>query len=225
MTRSTVSRLIAQSFPAQRSHTRLVAGAMTATVAALLLVTSQAWAAGHGSGAGHHDAAGRDQTGQMRHHGMYKGGDASKTGDAGKASKAGGHHGMMGMGMGMGMGMPGPYLERMLEQVQATPEQRNAIRAAMTRHRDQQRPLYQQGRTLHQEALALWAQPVLDDKAADRLRMRMNAHHQQMSAANMGLMLEVGRILTPEQRVQVAQQLRERHGKQRGHHGAGAGAR
>lgn len=217
MTRSTFSRLIAQSSPAQRTHARLVAGAMTATVAAVLLVTGQAWAAGHGGAAATHTPAAqppsaaaaasapqsergrRDQTGQMRHHGMTKGGDASM---------GAGHHRMM------GMGIPGKYLERMLEQVQATPEQRNAIRAAMTRHRDQQRPIYQQGHALHQEALALWAQPAIDERAAERLRMRMNAHHQQMSAANMGLMLEVGRILTPEQRAQMAQQLRERHGKQ-----------
>lgn len=198
---------------AHRARTRWVAGAMTATVAAVLLVTTQAWAADHGAHAGHGtpaaaaqppaaaaqgERAPREQTGQMRHHGMNKGGDGRM-----------GHQGMM----GMGMGMPGAYVERMLEEVQATPEQRTAIQAAMERHRTQHRSLHEQGRALHQEALNLWAQPTLDEKAADRLRMRMNAHHQQMSAANMAVMLEVGRVLTPEQRAKMAQQWRERHGK------------
>lgn len=197
---------------------RWAAGAMTATVAAVLMVTTQAWAADHGGHAGHGPAAStagqppaaapgaqgerapREQTGQMRHHGMPKAGGERM-----------GHHGMM--------GMPAPYVERMLEHAQATPEQKAAIRTVLERHRAQHRSLHEQGRALHQEALGLWAQPTLDEKAADRLRIRMNAHHQQMSAANMAMMLEVGRILTPEQRAQMAEQLRERHGKMSRAHG------
>lgn len=203
---------------AHRTRVRWVAGAMSATVAAMLLVTTQAWAADHGGHAGQAAPAAnvappvaapvaqgeqrppREQTGQMRHHGMAKDGQGGK-----------GHGGMM--------GMPGQYVERMLDKVQATPEQRSAIRTVMERHRSQHRGLHEQGRALHQEALNLWAQPTLDEKAADRLRMRMNAHHQQMSAANMAMMLEVGRILTPEQRAQMAQQLRERHNKMPRHPG------
>ncbi|MFN3617267.1 MAG: Spy/CpxP family protein refolding chaperone [Aquabacterium sp.] len=105
------------------------------------------------------------------------------------------------------------YTERFLKRIQATDAQAQAIRAVAKKARDQRAPLMHEGRALHQEARRLWAQPQLDEKALDQLRIRMNAHHQRMTDANHGFMLEVARILTPAQRAQLAESMHERRAK------------
>jgi Spy/CpxP family protein refolding chaperone len=112
---------------------------------------------------------------------------------------------------------PGPkaerYTERFLQRIQATDAQTQSIRVVAKKAREQRAPLMQEGRALHQEALKLWAEPQLNERALDQLRMRMNAHHQRMTDANHRFMLEVARILTPAQRAQLAESMRERRGK------------
>lgn len=115
--------------------------------------------------------------------------------------------------------MAGPHAERhterLLKRIKATDEQRQAIHQAMRTAREQQRPLMAEGRTLHQDAMALWAQPDITPEAVDQLRMRMNAHHQRMTEANSALFLAVARVLTPEQRVQIAKSFQERRDERR----------
>ena len=179
--------------------------------AAVVLLSSQAWAQGPAPAA----TAPAPAATALE--------PAASAAGAPQARPAGKHHGDRAYSTpGMHAGLlpflhPGPqaerHTERILQRIQATDAQTQAIRAVVKKAREQRAPLMQEGRALHQEALQLWAQPQLDEKALDQLRMRMNAHHQRMTDANHGFMLEVARILTPAQRAQLAEAMHERRGK------------
>jgi Spy/CpxP family protein refolding chaperone len=73
---------------------------------------------------------------------------------------------------------------------------------------------------LKDQARAIFTAPTVDANAAEQVRQQMLAQHDQASRRMMNAMLEVSQVLTPEQRVQMAQLMQERmqkHGQQRGH--------
>jgi periplasmic protein CpxP/Spy len=119
----------------------------------------------------------------------------------------GGHHGRHG---GHGMMFMGRGLDRMLDTVNATPEQRSQIqqisRAAMTDLRAQR----EASRGLRERSLQLFSQPNVDAGAAEQLRQQMMAQHDQASRRMMQAMLDVSRVLTPEQRAQLAERMKQR---------------
>ena len=125
----------------------------------------------------------------------------------------GGGHDMMdhrGGGMGM-MGMMGPHMiDRMLDAVKASPEQRAQIKkitqsaqADMQVQRDASRNLREQGQ-------ALFTQPTVDARAAEALRQQMLVQHDQASKRTLQTMLDVSRVLTPEQRKTLAERMAQR---------------
>ena len=175
-------------------------GGLTATAAAMLMLTSQAWAqptpAATAASAPATAAApgtfGPRDRGDMPRHGKRM-------------------HAMPGM---LPFMMAGPHAdrhaERLLKRIKATDEQRASIKKLMTQAREQQKPLFDEGRALHDDALKLWGSPEVDAAAVEQLRMRMNAHHQRMTEANSKLFLEVARILTPQQRQEIVKSFQDR---------------
>lgn len=121
-----------------------------------------------------------------------------------------GMHGMHG-DHGGGMPFSGRHLQRLLDEAQATDAQRTQIRQIADKAQADVKALHEQGRTLHEQGLALWAQPKLDAAAAEKLRQQMLAQHDQISKRMLQAMLDVGNVLTPEQRAKVAQQLQKHH--------------
>lgn len=131
-----------------------------------------------------------------------------------------GSHGMgMGAGMGMGGGMGGgmgmagshPYqMERMLDAVQATPEQRAAVNKILQAARADGQAQREAGRKLHEQTRALFAQPTVDARAAEALRQQMLAQHDQASKRMMQVKLDVSAVLTPEQRKALADRMGQR---------------
>lgn len=122
-------------------------------------------------------------------------------------ARDGGHHGRHG---GPAMMFMGRGLERMLDAVNATPEQRSQIeqisRAAMTDLRAQR----EASRGLRERSLQLFTQPNVDANAAEQLRQQMMAQHDQASRRMMQAMLDVSRVLSPEQRVKLAERIQQR---------------
>ena len=119
-------------------------------------------------------------------------------------------------GPGMGMGMMGHgrdngrHMDRMLDSVNATPEQRAQIKQILqTAHADgaAQR---EAGRKLHQQSQALFAQPNVDARAVETMRQQMLAQHDQASKRMTQVMLDVSRVLTPEQRKTLADRMAQR---------------
>ena len=119
----------------------------------------------------------------------------------------GGHGG----GPGMGMMMGGRGLERMLDGVNASAEQRTQIKAIAERTRTDMQAQREAGKATRQQMLTLFAQPTVDANAAEALRAQMLQQHDQSSRRMMQAMLEVSRVLTPEQRKQIAERAGQRH--------------
>jgi Spy/CpxP family protein refolding chaperone len=141
----------------------------------------------------------------------------------------GGMHGMQGMhgghGMGMGMGQP-RQVERMLDAVNASAEQRAQVKQIVQAAQADMGAQHEASRALHQQSQALFAQPTVDARAAEALRQQMLAQHDQASKRMLQTMLDVSRVLTPEQRKTLADRMAqrrtmmERHRAERGALGA-----
>jgi Spy/CpxP family protein refolding chaperone len=126
---------------------------------------------------------------------------------AAQAAPGGHRHGEAGMMMGRGM-------ERMLDAVKASEEQRaqirqitGAARADMQAERDASQALREQ---MHQ----LFIQPTVDANVAEALRRQMLAQHDRRSQRMMQAMIEISRVLSPEQRQQIGE-LMKQHGGHR----------
>ncbi len=122
-----------------------------------------------------------------------------------------GGHGFQGSGgMGMGMMGGGRHIERLLDAVNATPEQRTQIQQILQAARTDMSAQREAGRKLHEQGAALFAQPTVDARAAETLRQQMLAQHDQAGKRGLQVMLDVSRVLTPEQRKAVAERMAQR---------------
>ncbi len=179
-------------------------GGWTAGLAALALAAAAAcapaWAQpASGPGAGMGPGPGGQRG--MGHHGM-------------------GHHG--GPRGGEGMMGPGMMLSpRMLDAVKATPEQRAQIQQIMGAAKRDLATQRDARRALRDEAQRVFTQPNVDATAAEALRQKMLAQHDQASRRHLQAMVEASRVLTPDQRKQMADlarrrgEMMERHRRER----------
>jgi Spy/CpxP family protein refolding chaperone len=124
---------------------------------------------------------------------------------------------MMGYGAFGGPGGPGGrdgmfqgMLPRMLDRVNATPEQRAQIQKILQASADDLRAQHEAGRALRDQALALFAQPTVDPAAVEAMRQKQLAQHDAASKRMMTAMLDISRVLTPEQRKQMVEQMAQR---------------
>ncbi|MCC7152356.1 MAG: Spy/CpxP family protein refolding chaperone [Rubrivivax sp.] len=132
----------------------------------------------------------------------------------GVAEAAGGPMGAMMPGM-----MGGRHAERMLEAAGVSAEQRAQIRQLVDAARKEAQATRDDGRKLHEQMRQLFTQPTVDANAAEALRQQQMARHEAASKRRMQLMLDVSRVLTPEQRTKLAELAGKRGGMLR--HGAG----
>ncbi len=127
------------------------------------------------------------------------------------------HGGMMG-GPGMHGGMqPGQHIERMLNEVQATPEQRTQMRQIAQAAAADMKSQVEAGRALHQQMQQLLSQPTLDAAAIEAQRQRLSAHHDEVSKRMTQALLDGARVLTPEQRKLLADRMAQRRGMMERH--------
>ena len=124
----------------------------------------------------------------------------------------GGHGGggMHGGGPGMGMMMGGRGLERMLDGVNASAEQRTQIKAIAERTMADMKAQRETGKGTREQMMKLFAQPTVDANAVEALRAQKMQQHDQSSRRMTQAMLEVSRVLTPEQRKQLADRAAQR---------------
>lgn len=138
----------------------------------------------------------------------------------------GGHGwGMEGHGWG-GMGGPGMHasmghgfaergLERMLDGLDATPEQAEKIRAIVDAARDDLEPAIDGMRGTREKVAEMLAAPTIDRAAAETLRAERVAAMDQASRRLTTAILDAAEVLTPEQRAELVEHLKERgrHGR------------
>jgi Spy/CpxP family protein refolding chaperone len=127
-------------------------------------------------------------------------------GDGGGEGRHHMHRGPMGMHGPMG----GRMLERALDSVNATAEQRTRIRDIMKAAAGDVRQQREASRGLREQAMALFAQPTVDARAVEALRQQMVQQHDQSSRRWTQAMLDASAVLTPQQRQQLAERMQQR---------------
>ena len=116
-------------------------------------------------------------------------------------------HGRGGPGMGM---FDARHAERLLDAVDATPDQRAQVKQILQAAEADITAPRESGRKLHAQGQALFAQPTVDARAAETLRQQQMAQHDQTSKRTLQLMLDVSRVLTPEQRKTLSERMAQR---------------
>jgi protein CpxP len=104
----------------------------------------------------------------------------------------------------------GRTVDHMLDGLGATDAQRTQIKqiamAAATDLKAQRTAT----RALHQRAMQVFTAPTVDASAAESIRQQMLAQHDQASKRVLQAMLDVARVLTPEQRAKIGDRMKER---------------
>jgi Spy/CpxP family protein refolding chaperone len=102
--------------------------------------------------------------------------------------------------------------------VNATAEQRAQVKQILQAAQADMQAQREAGRKLREQGQALFAQPTVDARAAEALRLQMLAQHDQASKRKMQVMLDVSRVLTPEQRKTLADRMAKRRAMMERHH-------
>ena len=119
----------------------------------------------------------------------------------------------------MGAGpLLGGLLPRMLERVHATAEQRAQIQQIIDGDAAERQAQREAGREMREQAMALFAQPTVDANAVEALRQKQIALADAASKRMTASMLEISRVLTPEQRAQIASYMQQRGEMMRRHY-------
>jgi periplasmic protein CpxP/Spy len=118
-------------------------------------------------------------------------------------------HGGPGMGGHMRHG-GGHHMERMLDAVNATPEQRAQIKQIMQSAHTDMQAQRDGGRALREQQMALLAAPTIDARAVETLRQQMLARHDAGSKRMSQAMIDAANVLTPPQRKQLADMMAKR---------------
>lgn len=119
-----------------------------------------------------------------------------------------GGHGMMMFG-----GSPervGRAVDHMLDGLNASAAQRSQIKQIAIAAATDLKAQREAGRELHEKGMQIFAAPSVDAGAAEALRQQMLAQHDQASKRMLQAMLDVAKVLTPEQRAKLGEQMKER---------------
>ncbi|HVK30936.1 MAG TPA: Spy/CpxP family protein refolding chaperone [Burkholderiaceae bacterium] len=126
-------------------------------------------------------------------------------------AQPGGHGGHRGMhGDGPGMMFSGRGLDRMLDSVNATTEQRAQVKQIAERTMADMKTQREAGRANREQLMKLFTAPVVDANAVEAARQQQMQQHDQASRRFTQAMVEVSRVLTPEQRKQLAERAAKR---------------
>lgn len=123
-----------------------------------------------------------------------------------------GMHRGMGDGMMMG-GSPehmGRMIDHMLDGLGATDAQRGQIKQIAQAAATDLKAQREAGRGLRERGMQIFTAPNVDAGAAESLRQQMLAQHDQASKRMTQAMLDISRVLTPEQRAKLGERMKER---------------
>lgn len=177
--------------PAGRSRAlRRAAAALALTAAGAISVTAMAENRRPDAPAGASDAQGQGD--RREHHGHHR--------------PPPGGPGFLPIAFGL---PPGPHLDRMLAKIDATDAQKKQIHEIARAAGDDLRKQHESGRALRDEGLKLFTQPQVDESAVEAWRQRTLAQHDMASRRMLQATLDVSRVLTPAQRVKLAELVKE----------------
>jgi periplasmic protein CpxP/Spy len=105
----------------------------------------------------------------------------------------------------------GGHMEHMLDLVNATDAQRSQIDAIFKAARTDLAGQREAGQKLHQQMMTLYAATNIDAAAIEAVRAQLSAQHEVASKRMSQAMIDAARVLTPEQRVKIAEAMKKRH--------------
>lgn len=100
-------------------------------------------------------------------------------------------------------------VDRMLDGVQATDAQRAQVKQIALAAAQDLKAQRSAGRGLLERHMQLFAAPVVDANAAEQVRQQMLSQHDQSSLRMLQAMLEISRVLSPEQRATLAKRMKD----------------
>lgn len=127
------------------------------------------------------------------------------------------HHAGMG-GPGMFMGRPeqvNRMVDRMLDGVGASDAQRTQIKQIVQAAATDLKTQRESAKGLHEKGIQLLAAPTIDTAAVESLRQQTEAQHDQASRRITQGLIDVAKVLTPEQRAKLAQRMKMREDQMR----------
>ena len=134
------------------------------------------------------------------------------------SAHAQGHHGA-GMHGGAAMmfhGSPehvGRAVDHMLDGLNATDAQRSQIKQIATAAAADLKAQHEANRGLRERSMQVFTAPNVDANAAEALRQQMLAQHDQAGKRVLTAMLDISRVLTPEQRAKLGERIRQRQAR------------
>ena len=102
------------------------------------------------------------------------------------------------------------HLDGMLDGLNATPAQRARVRQIAMAAEADLRAQQDAGRALRDRAMRIFTAPTVDAGAAESLRQEMSAQQDQASRRVLDSMLEISKVLTPEQRAKIGARMQDK---------------
>ena len=122
-------------------------------------------------------------------------------------------HGPGGHGMMMFGGPPehmGRRIDHMLDGLGASDAQRSQIKQIAAAAATDLRAQREAGRALHERGLQIFAAPNVDAAAAESVRAQIQAQRDQASRRTLQAVLDISKVLTPEQRAKLGERMKQR---------------
>ena len=136
-----------------------------------------------------------------------------------QAQGMGGHEGRPGM---MLFGGSPEHVARgvdhLLDGVGASDAQRAQIKQIAQAAAVDLKAQREAGRGLHEKSMQLFAAPNVDAAAAESVRQQMSAQHDLASKRMLTAMLDVSKVLTPEQRAKLGERMKNREAERHDRH-------
>jgi periplasmic protein CpxP/Spy len=112
---------------------------------------------------------------------------------------------------------------RLIQEINGTPEQKDRlVKLAQTAMQDM-KPLREQMRAARQKGMALLSATAIDRAALERLRQEQMSAAEALSRRMVQHMADAADVLTPAQRTQVAERMKQRAERGHGRWGHGGG--
>jgi protein CpxP len=112
------------------------------------------------------------------------------------------HHGLF-------MGSP-ERIDRLLDGLNASDAQRAQIKQIVAQAAADLKGQRETHKSLRERAMQIFTAPSVDAAAAESVRQQMVAQHDASSRRTLQAMLDVSRVLTPEQRAKLGEQMKQR---------------
>ena len=125
-------------------------------------------------------------------------------------------HGPGGMSGGGGMMFGGSpehidrSVDHMLDGLSATDAQRTQIKQIAQAAAVDLKAQHEATRALREKSLQIFAAPTVDAAAAESVRQQLGVKHDDASRRTLQAMLDVSRVLTPEQRAKMGERMKQR---------------